>query len=176
MDKNKKQKPIKNHTVEFTNKGLFFGRIVWDSKPANKETATAKKVVNIIYLFNLIRTYGYENVNVEKFCKETEISMSNYRRILAIVKKHLDIYDEKGNSVANTPANKRYLTILNLYENMKDCGVDRLAFCKEHNISRSTFFRYLSFIDNYNIHYDVGEYELIAIGEDGFYYVTMPGL
>ena len=101
MEKKKKQKRPENHSIFIQNK-IFFGRHYPQSEIAQKESATIKKMRNILALYDELKRYGgYDRLDIENFCKNAETSRSNFRRILAIVKKYLKIDDGTGNTVAN---------------------------------------------------------------------------
>lgn len=167
IEMNEKQKRTKNH-IRLVQDKIFYGRYYPASRIAQKTTATAKKAVNLIYLYA-----SFDGISCEDFCAQTNISPSNYRRLHAIVKKYMGIDDGAGNSVEDTPANRRYFTLLCLYEKLRDCGVDMRAFCGENGISRATFFRYLNIIENYLCNLSK-EYYLIALDEDGRYFIVDP--
>ncbi|MCH5162254.1 MAG: hypothetical protein J1G38_02050 [Clostridiales bacterium] len=172
MSKKKNYKLPKNHFILHLD-GVYFGRNFPSSEGAHRNTVTAKKTNNILALFEKMRYWG-EEPDADIFCESAEISMSNYRRLLAVVNKYLSVDDGSGNTVELGRSTARYLTILALFDELTENGADRKEFCAKHNISRTTFFRYLSAIENYLINGIGSHYVLVAVDEDGRYHAVNP--
>lgn len=166
------QKRPKDHEIIAVDDGLFYLRTTANADSIWSDTITTRKTRNLIALWLKIYLNGIESVNPDEFCKRREISVSNYRRLIALVKEHFAITDFSGNSVRNTPSNKKYMTILALNEEMNGDGVDMQKFCAAHHISRTTFFRYINVIQNFFCHEDPSRG--IAIDSEGEYYIMPP--
>ena len=92
------------------------------------------------------------------------ISLSTFRRLLAIVREHYGICREDGNSYQDTPANRKYLALLALYERLED-GVDMQAFCTEFHIGRTSFFRYLTLVEDFYFYLYEGAKRIALLGD-----------
>lgn len=147
-DPKPKVKCPKNHEIDEDAEGTFYLRLGPLSARVEKDTPYRHKMRNLLELQVMFwQTSG--EIDEGKFCSERGISTSNYRRLIALVKYASGEDDGSGNSVPDTPTTRKQMLVLNLHEQLCDCGVDMQTFCKQNNISRATFFRYLSDIEDY---------------------------
>lgn len=162
-----KQKCPKGHYTMEKPEGTFYVRCYNRAETVFKDSASLRKIRNLLELYVLIDEFGIEHIDVEKFCKRREISKSNFIRLMALVKEFLG--EENGILIKDTPTNKRYLTILELHRDLQEYGVDMQKFCAVNVISRTTFFRYIAIIENYL--YKENSNFAIAIDENGTYHI-----
>ena len=162
----------KNHAIDEDEMGTFYRRSGQLPKRVIKETPYRLKMRNLLAL--QVEMWGtLSEPNAEKFCIERNISMSNYRRLIAIIKAACDDYDGYGNTVPDTATTRKYLLVIKLHEALCNGGVEREEFCKRNNISRVTFFRYLSDIDDYVMHETRASW-LTINADTGDYYIFPP--
>ncbi len=136
-----------------------------------KETPTIEKIRNLFF-FALEADGDPDHVDPESFCKMRQISHSNFRRLLAIMREYYGIYSEDGNTYHDTPSNRKYLALLALHDRLED-GVERNKFCAEFHIARTTFYRYLAIVEDFYF-YLRGGAKVIALLGDGRYIGVYP--
>ena len=131
-----------------------------------KETPTIEKIRNLFF-FALEANGDPDRVDPEEFCEMRQISLSNFRRLLAIMREFYCSLSEGGNTYQDTPSNRKYLALLALHDGLEE-GVERKKFCAEFHISRTTFYRYLAIVEDFYFYLRGGE-KVIAILGDGRY-------
>ncbi len=136
-----------------------------------KETPTAEKIRNLFF-FALEADGDPDRVDPGYFCKMRQISLSNFRRLLAIMREYYGICSEDGNTSLDTPSNRKYLALLALHDRLED-GVDMKSFCTEFHIGRTTFYRYLAIVEDFYF-YLRGGAKVIALLGDGRYIGVYP--
>jgi hypothetical protein len=147
-----KQKRPKEHEEFSIGSGLFYARTNIMNMVRSRiditenYTSTTRKVMNLLAL-NSKFDDGECTTTEDEFCKQRNISKSNYLRLLKIVQDFYEIRDSEGKK--DTSTNKKYMTILAAYDDLWNCGINREKFCDEHKISRTTFFRYIALIEKY---------------------------
>ena len=167
---NPKQKRPKDHEVICDGGNIYYPRT---GTPAQiKETPTTGKIRNLFY-FSLEADGEPDQVDPESFCEMRQISLSNFRRLLAIMLEYYGICSEDGNTYQDTPTNRKYLALLALHDRLED-GVDMQKFCSEFHIGRTTFFRYLAIVEDFYFHFRGGD-KVIALLGDGKYIGVYPG-
>ena len=139
-----------------------------------KETPTTEKIRNLFLLADLGEG-DPDYVVPEEFCEMRGISLSTFRRLLAIVREHYGICREDGNSYQDTPANRKYLALLALYERLED-GVDMQAFCTEFHIGRTSFFRYLALVEDFYFYLYEGAKRIALLGNGSYIGVLLEDL
>ncbi len=136
-----------------------------------KETPTIEKIRNLFF-FALEADGEPDQVEPEYFCEMRQISLSNFRRLLAIMREYYGVYGEDGNAYHDTPSNRKYLALLALHDRLED-GVDMKSFCAEFHIGRTTFYRYLAIVEDF-YYYLRGGAKVIALLGDGRYIGAYP--
>lgn len=139
-----------------------------------KETPTTEKIRNLFLLADFAEG-DPDYVSPEEFCELRDISLSNYRRLLTILREHYGICSEDGNTYEDTPANRKYLALLALYERLED-GVEKDAFCAEFRIGRTTFFRYLALVEDFYFYLYEGKKRIALLGNGNYLGVHMEDL
>lgn len=137
-----------------------------------RDTPTLKKTRNLFCLLlesDKSDDGDLDSVDAEAFCKLRKISLSNYRRLYAILREYNGDGPKRGNAFAATPTNRKYLVLLSLFEALRLGTVDLRKFCTCFRISRTTFFRYLSVIGNFFCHED--DSQVVALTDRGEYCV-----
>jgi hypothetical protein len=166
---NKKFKRPKNHERIFIDYDPYYLRPDDKAGLVYKDTTTLRKTRNLFVLYDEVCENGIDSLNQEKFCKERGIKKLSYLRLLALVKKFLKLDGDGGVSVEDTATNKKYATLLAMYQDLIDNQLDMKLFCNENHISRTTFFRYINVIENYLYHEDENDrYRNRAIAFDEF--------
>ena len=180
-----KQKCPPNHAVAHggNNKVYYIRREV--STLVEKDTHTARKIRNLILLFLLTTkkklhswlltdvkaTNFYDekrNVAIDKFCNSREISKTTFLRIKSTVNKYHRLCGNHEEIVKFEQPIRQHLTILALLDYLLHESVAMQHFCDLFQISRRTFFRYISKIENFLYNEHVSEWN-VAITNDGEY-------
>ncbi len=128
-----------------------------------KETPTIEKIRNLFF-FALEADGDPDCVDSERFCKMRQISFSNFRRLLAIMREYYGICSEDGNTYQDTPTNRKYLALLALHDGLED-GVDMREFCTQFHIGRTTFFRYLAIVEDFYFYLRGGAKAIALLGD-----------
>lgn len=162
-----KQKCPKDHEVFFDESNLYYIRS--GARAEIKETPTIKKIRNLL-MFSLEADGDPDRVAPKDLAYP--ISLSNFRRLLAVMREYYGICSEDGNAYCDTPSNRKYLAILALHDRLED-GVDGKAFCAEFQIGRTTFYRYLAIVEDFYF-YLRGGAKVIALLDDGRYIGVYP--
>ena len=136
-----------------------------------KETPTIEKIRNLFF-FELEADGDPDLVDPVSFCEMREISLSNFRRLLAIMREYYGTYSEDGNTYHDTPSNRKYLALLALHDRLED-GVDMKSFCAEFHIGRTTFYRYLAIVEDFYFYLSGGAKAIALLG-DGRYIGVYP--
>ena len=166
-----KVKRPKEHLEVVVSEGTFYLRSGAPSKRVTKETPSRLKIRNLLAL-QMVYWRSGGSPDAEEFCKTMKISMSNYRRLIAIVKLAYDDSDGGGNSVPDTVMTRKYMLLLAINRELIDGGVMQSEFCALHKISRTTFFRYLADIEDFFA--NVEGFCRLAIDADYGYYRVFP--
>lgn len=167
IKKSKKFKLQKGHLYDDSYDELYCIRHYYHAEMVEKDSPTLKKVRNLLSLYDKAYECGIEELDCDEFCKDREIKKTSYLRLVKLVQRFFDIC--KGNNVTedDSPSTKKYINLLTMYLELNDRQLSMQNFCKKQNIGRTTFFRYITIIENYLYYENINK--VIAYGESGNY-------